>query len=157
MKHISVFLIVFVFFGCKRNEDLAEDFRNVIIDYQKQYPIREKSEKIKKIFIYSVYFEMSHMDTLLKITRTSSGIDDIIFKKSGGYGIYEDDVLKPTLLFDSENLGNKFILKKIRKIDKKYYNQSPVFDEGFTPIHIYKIHQNHIKFISADTVWKHWD
>lgn len=158
LKKLLFGLILLFFFACKKDENLDNNFKNVIIDYQKRYPIPLKKRRINEsIYIYSAYFEKNKNDTLLNITRTSGGINNIIFKKSGGFGVYEDSELKPTLLYDNENLASKFILKKFIKIDKKYYKKSDIFDEGFTPIHTYKISNKNIELIKIDTVWKHWD
>jgi hypothetical protein len=151
-------MILSFFISCYNNDSLDNQFKKVIIDYQNKYPIPTGKVKTGKyIFIYSVNFKKNGNDTILEIKRTSSGIDSIISKRSGDGGIYEDKELKPTLIIDNYKLGTKFILKKNIKIDKKYYNCSEIFNEGFTPIHTYKISNKNIELIKIDTVWKHWD
>jgi len=158
LKSILLVIILWFFISCNNNESLDYQFKKVIIDYQNKYPIPNGKEKTGKyIFIYSVKFKKNGNDTILEIKRTSSGIDSIISKRSGDGGIYEDKELKPTLIIDNDKLGTKFILKKNIKIDKKYYNRSEIFNEGFTPIHTYKISNKNIELIKIDTVWKHWD
>jgi len=158
LKSILLVIILSFFISCNNNESLDYQFKKVIIDYQNKYPIPNGKEKTGKyIFIYSVKFKKNGNDTILEIKRTSSGIDSIISKRSGDGGIYEDKELKPTLIIDNDKLGTKFILKKNIKIDKKYYNRSEIFNEGFTPIHTYKISNKNIELIKIDTVWKHWD
>ncbi|KIC01641.1 hypothetical protein OA88_12970 [Flavobacterium sp. JRM] len=159
LKNILLIGLTFLFlFACENKENLDTKFRNLIINYQKQYPIpTEKQRKFKPIYLYSVKFKKKLNDTIIEITRTSSGIDSVISKRSGDGAIYEDKELKPTLIMDNDKLGNRFVLKKINKIDKKYYNRSDIFDEGFTPIHTYKITGEKIELIQVDTIWKHWD
>lgn len=158
LKSILLLIILSFFISCNNNESLDNQFKKVIIDYQNKYPIPAGKEKTgKSIFIYSVKFKKNGNDTILEIKRTSSGLDSIISKRSGDGGIYEDKELKSTLIIDNDKLGTKFILKKNIKIDKKYYNRSEIFNEGFTPIHTYKISDKNIELIKIDTVWKHWD
>ncbi len=156
MRLKSILIVIFSFFiSCSNNEILDSHLKKVIIDYQNKYPIPVGKEKY--IFIYSVNFKKNGNDTILEIKRTSSGIDSIISKRSGDGGIYEDKELKPTLIIDNDKLGNKFILKKNTRIDNKFYNRSKIFNEGFTPIHTYKISDKNIELIKIDTVWRHWD
>ena len=160
MRTKSILLIIILSFliSCNNNESLDNQFKKVIIDYQNKYPVPAGKEKTgKDIFIYSVNFKKNGNDTIFEIKRTSSGIDSIISKRSGDGGIYEDKELLPTLIIDNDKLGTKYIFKKNIKIDKKYYNRSESFNEGFTPIHTYKISNKNIELIKIDTVWKHWD
>jgi hypothetical protein len=159
LKNILLLGLTFLFFfACENKENLDIKFRNLIIDYQKQYPIPTgKQRKVEPIYLYSVKFKKKLNDTIIEITRISSGIDSVISKRSGDGAIYEDKELKPTLIMDNDKLGNRFILKKINKIDKKYYNRSDIFDEGFTPIYTYKVRNKNIQLIKIDTIWKHWD
>jgi hypothetical protein len=169
IKELFLTLLLILLLACKdnkssdnkmirENKSLDNELKKVIIDYQKTYPIPIKNERlIKNIYIYLVNFIKSEKDTVIKITRTSSGLDSIISSKSGDGSIYEDKELKPTLISDNDKLGSKFILKRNIKIDKKYYNNSGIFNEGFTPIHTYKINSKNIKLIDIDTVWQNWD
>jgi len=157
-KSISLIVMLSVFMSCHNNEILDSELKKVIIDYQNKYPIPAEKEKYAKyMFIYSVNFKKKASDTILEIKRTSSGIDSIISKKSGDGGIYMDNELKPTLIIDNYKFGNKFILKKNNIIESKFYNRSEDFNEGFTPIHTYKISGKSIKLIKIDTIWKHWE
>ncbi|PDS22682.1 hypothetical protein [Flavobacterium branchiophilum] len=156
MKSLSI-IILFTLLCCVNKKEIDINLKRTLIDYQNKFPIPKSHVANNRIYIYTAYFEKDSKDTLLKITRSSNGIDSIFLKKSGGFGIYEDDELRPTILFDNENIANKFILKKIFKIDKKHYKKNNIFIEGITPVHSYKINNGKLVLIKIDTIWQNWD
>ena len=112
-----------------------------------------KNGEKKRIYVYSATFWKNKKDTLLVITRSSSGIPPNI----KGFGIYEDNKLKPTFIVDQNNLGSQFVLKKINDIKKDFYWHEKNFPESFPPVYTYKINNRKLGLIKIDTIWKHWD
>jgi hypothetical protein len=154
MNKKLMILLLFFSFGCSEKVDLDKGFRNVLIDYQNKFPIPSlKDKERKRIYIYSANFWKNKKDTLLVITRSSSGITPNI----KGFGIYEDKKLKPTFVTDENGLGNKFILKKIMNIKEEFYWKGENFPESFPPVYTYLVKNKELKFIKVDTIWKHWD
>lgn len=153
MNKIKI-LIVVIFFGCSQKENLNHDFKSVLINYQNKFPIPKLENKGKKrIYIYSAYFWKNKNDTLLVITRSSSGI----MPNSKGLGIYEDRELKPTFIVDEDSLGTQFILNKIVDIKDNFYWREKKFPESFPPVYTYKVKNTKLELVKIDTIWKKWD
>ena len=153
-KFMSILLLLLVFFGCSKNENLEKKFKNTIIDYQKKFPIPiDKKLNNKRVYIYSAYFLKKKQDTIFILSRNSAGL----LPNTKGFGIYQDDILKPTFIIDDSNYSKKFILKKIKKVDKKYIWFKEEFPEGTPPIYTYSAKGINIQLIKIDTIWNHWD
>jgi hypothetical protein len=153
-KLVYIILISLSFFGCSKNDELSPNLRVVLLNYQKKFPFpTDNKSKSKCIFVYSAYFWKKNQDTLLVLTRSSSGI----LPNLKGFGIYRDDNLKPTFILDENKLGDRFILKKINQEKEEFYWLEKSFKEGFPPLYTYSIKNKELKLIAIDTVWKSWD
>lgn len=154
MKNLFAVLLLAIVFGCAKKEDLEKNFKSTLIAYQMKFPIPTDSKsKGKRIYVYSAYFWKNKKDTLLVLSRSAAGIT----KEVKGYGIYQDNGLKPTFIIDENNLGSNFILKKVSNIDDKFYWKEKSFPEGTPPIYTYLVKEKDLKLIKVDTVWSHWD
>jgi hypothetical protein len=153
-KLVYTIVVSVFFFGCSKKEYLSANLEKVLIDYQKKFPVTSNKAIAKNsIYIYTANFSKDKKDSLLILSRTSNGVADY-FKS---YGIYQNEELQPTLVYDVDNIGSKFILKKISKLDKKYYSKETVFREGFPPLYTYLVKNKELKLIAIDTVWESWD
>lgn len=156
MKGLNLFAIFFICISCRESKENTLDVNlyNVLLDYQKTYPIPDKNPK-KLIYIYKAYFWKVNRDTVLEIQRSPAGIN----KLDKGFGVYIDDILKPTLIYDKDSLGKEFILKKLINESKKqyYWINKGNAPESFPPIYSYLVRDKKMILVKIDTVWKHWD
>ena len=156
MKNCIVLILLLLFISCKNASNqigLNENLYGVIIDYQNKYPIPvKKKEKQNSLnYIYTVDFWKEKKDTLVTILRAPAGRT----KFDNVYGAYYDNILKPTFIIDNKNLGNKFIIKKIK--NKSNWLKKGITSESFPPTHTYLVKDKELKLIKIDTIWKHWD
>jgi len=86
-----VCLALFLFISCSKKE-LHNDFRKVMLEYQKQYPVKNNLKNRK--YMYSVYFFKTNNDTLFTITRGANGIPNFVANDSHSFGTYSDSELK---------------------------------------------------------------
>lgn len=154
MRKSFLFLLIILSFSCSKEDKLKNNLNQVLISYQEKYPIPLTTKDIvKRKYVYVASFTIQKNDTILFITRSSSGIIENI----KGYGIYEDKYLKPSIIIDEKKLGDKFILKKINNKLSSYYWNDESFPERYPPIYKYKIEGKKLSFVSIDTIWKTWD
>jgi hypothetical protein len=152
IKNIII-LIAFILSCCKSDDkQLSDVLLSKLVEYQKKYPYYNQYDKGKAI-IYTAMFIKKNNDTLLQLCRSSNGV----IPELKGYGIFKNDELKETFIYDEFNLSEKFIKNKILKIDKQnYFNIEGSFDESFPPIHTYVVRNKELHLIKIDTIWKHW-
>lgn len=151
-KFLFLFLVLMI--CCKsKNDDIKPQLRDVIISYQKKYPIPNPIETKSGIYVYSVVFKKEGEDTLISITRSSSGV----LPQSKGFGIYEDGELSPSFIYDENKLSNNFISKKENFVDSKYLIHSNSFKESYPPIYTYLVRNEKFSLIKIDTIWSRWD
>ena len=154
MKNLFFLLILVLNLSCSREKEINTNFRNILIDYQSKYPIpKENHERGKRIYLYIANFSVINKDTLITITRSSSGITET----TRGYGIYQKDGLLPTFVVDNKNVGERFLLRKNNNNIDKYYWKSDVFPESFPPLYTYKVIDEKFKLVKIDTIWNNWD
>ena len=154
MKNVFAILLLTIFYGCAKDEDLDKNFKNVLIAYQKKFPTPTDSKpNRKRIYVYSVYFWQNKKDTLLFLSRSSGGVSKVI----KGYGIYQDDKLKPTFIVDKSNLSSNLIINRITNINGKFYWKEKSFPESTPPVFTYLVKNKELRLINIDTVWNNWD
>jgi hypothetical protein len=137
----------------KKEDVLDNNLYEKIIDYQTKFPIPKENPK-NHIFVYKTYFWKDNKDTIIVLQRSSAGIS----KSDVGYGIYEDDKLHPTFIYDEHHLGDKLILKKFTNIENdKFYWKNGAPSESFPPTYTYVLKNKELRFVKIDTVWKKWD
>ena len=83
---------------------------------------------------------------------------ELFAERGNNFGVYIDNILKPTIIYDKDSLGQKFILKKVNKSKEEYYwinkGNAP---ESFPPIYSYLVKDKKLILKKIDTVWKRWD
>jgi hypothetical protein len=158
--------IVALFYNCNGSEKHGEktDMQNllstslydVIVNYQKLYPINPKAEAIPLYYIS--FNKQGTDDTIVTVSLSQSGLHLTDSEKV--IAVYSDSMLKPTIIRESNELLSKdFIVPK--KPDsfllKKYLPRSDVdYPESFPPIYKYKVNGKQLIHISIDTVWSKW-
>jgi len=154
MRKAVLFLLIIFSFSCSKEERLKNNLKQVLISYQEKFPIPDTTkDNGKRKYVYIASFTTQKNDTILFITRSSSGIIENI----NGYGIYEDEFLKPSFIVDEKKLGDIFILEKINNNLSRYYWKDESFPERYPPIYKYKIEGKKLSFVTVDTIWKTWD
>jgi hypothetical protein len=156
---VKILLLIsfFVLFSCKKtqntNIDLNDNLYKILLNYQKKNPLPSKENTNKTSFlvsknlkyVYEVYF-FKEKDSSLYVTLNPSGAN---FEEES-YGIYQDELLKPTYIIDSIRIGNKFV-KNYKKEGLSNYilKNAPIIDVIY-PTYIYKIKGN--KLILSDSI-----
>ncbi|NYA71941.1 hypothetical protein HZF10_13510 [Flavobacterium sp. MAH-1] len=124
-----------------------------MVEYQTKFPIPKDNQK-NRIYIYQAYFWRDHGDTIIGLRRSSGGI----LKNDDGYGVYRDQRLLPTVIYDDKNLGYNLILNKIRSRDTdKFYWTKGSQPESSPPIFNYQLKNNELRLMRIDTIWSRWD
>lgn len=151
----KVFIIAisfFLFVSCQNKEsNISEQLYNVLIDYQTKNPLPTKENTSKTFYLISknlryVYEASFYKDGSLYITLNPSGVN--VEEKS--YGIYQDNILKPTYIIDDDKAGKNFIIKYVQKdLDKFTMNKAPIIDVIY-PTYIYKIKGD--KLVLSDSI-----
>lgn len=149
-----IYLFLFIFLSCSKKE-LRNDFRDIMIEYQKTYPVKNKQEKWE--YIYSAYFFISNRDTLLTITRGANGIPRFVAKDDHAFGVYSDAELKNFIVIDSFKLSSKLILNYKRNFPGNLISNGKSFRESITPSATYKLKNGIPIHVKTDTIWSHWD
>jgi len=159
-KKIVLVIFMSILLTCckKSNHDLDKNLYDAILTYQERYPIpkSKEGEFNRTIYLYKVYFFKEKTDTMIILQRSPAGLS----KLDKGYGIYKDETLYPTFVYDKNNLGSKFIRRKVSdaKKNKEFYwliGATP--SERFPPVYKYKVQNKELKLVKIDTVWKTWD
>ena len=160
MKQNIIAVICFLLLTCCKNfnNDLDKNLYDIILKYQGDYPIPKvnHNETNQTIYLYKVYFYKEKKDTIILLQRSPAGLS----KLDKGYGIYQDDTLYPTFIYDDNNLGGKFIKNKKNDIEKNkkfYWIIGAAPSESFPPVYKYKIQSKELKFVKIDTVWRTWN
>src|SRR6478735_3314469 len=115
MKKIIVLLTALFLTGCKKEKELDENFREIVIQYQKKFPIPDLH---KGNYVYISYFNVVKGDTRSILSRSSNGL----IPKVKGFGIFQDDILQPFFVYDDKDLSKNFIYKRVKnETSKKFY------------------------------------
>ena len=113
-KNIIAVVFLLLLSCCKNyNNNLDKNLYDAILKYQEDYPIPKVNHNgvSQSIYLYKVYFYKEKKDTIILLQRSPAGLS----KLDKGYGIYQDDTLYPTFIYDDNNLSAKFIKNKIKK------------------------------------------
>ena len=153
MRKIS-YILFLILLGCSKSE-LRNDFRKVMIDYQKTYPV--KNPQKGRIYIYSAYFFKDNDDTIFTVTRGGNGIPNFVAKDNYSFGLYSDKELKNFIIIDSFKLSSKLILNYKRSFPDSIVSDGKRFSESITPLATYRLENGIPKHVKTDTIWNHWD
>ena len=140
-----------ILFSCSQKEELNPEFRKVIIDYQKIYPVKNPVKGNKYIYVAS-FFKVQN-DTVFWIFRTSEGV----LNTNNIYGLYKDKELKNFIVYDKSKLSAKQIrIYKKEFPDSIFFKRKPI-NFSITPIATYKLKKGIPKHIKTDTIFSRWD
>ncbi len=147
-----ILLAVFVVLSCNQKKNLDDNFKKYVIEYQKRYPVPSLR---KKNYIYIAYFDIINKDTIFILSRSSNGLMPGI----KGFGVFNDEVLQPTFVYDNNNLSQKIIYARVENKDAKnfYLDLKKGIKESYPPIYTFLIKNKKIELIKIDTIWRHWD
>lgn len=133
MKYKLLILIMTLLFSfsCEKKEYLDLTFRNEILKYQEKFPLPKKSDTVFPF--YALSFRKIKNDTIFYISRYYVR-SKVHFESNP---IFEDEKLKPTQIFDFDNLTKK-IVKEYPESKKHNILKFPK-PEHVNPAHIYKM------------------
>lgn len=155
-KRALILVFLTLFLSCNKENILDNNLKKIIIEYQRKYPIPDSNMVgyKSKMYIYVVSFQVVKKDTVLRLTRSSNGL----LPDLKGYGIFQDEVLKPTFIYDANEFSRKFVFDRIKNnsVDKYYINPK-VISEGQPPIYTYSVKNKNINLVKIDTFWNRWD
>lgn len=139
MKYKSLILVIttLFYFSCEKKEYLEENFRNEILKFQEKFPLQKKSDSVFPY--YALSFRKIKNDTIFYISRYYDR-SQVHFESDP---IFEDEKLKPTKIFDFDNLTKKLI-KEFPESKKHNILKFPR-SEHVNPTHLYKM--NGLKII----------
>ena len=157
MKYLKFFFIL-ILISCQKENDnnsgIRYDLYKEIIKYQKENPIDKETEDFlgKKHFIYQVAILPPHFEnpedkkTSIYITLSVFGVGNNL--KKNCFGIYENETLQRTIIYDEANLIDKFVKEKKKKNLENYIvKNTPIIDIIY-PVKIYNFENGKLKFIS---------
>lgn len=139
---LIILLIATLSFSCGENESLALDFEKEIIKYQKAFPLPIQNDTLYPL--YAIKFRKIENDTVFHIVRSYVHSDD----QFNQYEIFENKNLKPTVIFDFENLGKKLIKEYPKSKGRKLLKSAPI--ENLNPYYLYKLENNKINFLKKE-------
>jgi len=134
------------------NKDLEPNFRKIILNYQKTYPVINPRKN--NIYIYVAAFYKEDQDTIFTITRTGAGMID---HTKNIYCLYNDDELKNLIVGDESKLGINQIKDYRKELPDSLIWKSESFPESCTPVSKFKVINKVPKFVRTETIWNHWD
>ena len=139
MKYKSLILIIATLFcfSCEKKEYLEANFRNEILKFQEKFPLQKKSDTVFPYYLLS--FRKIHNDTILRISRGYVR-SQVHFDSNP---IFEDEILKPTVISDFDNLS-KNLIKEFPESKKHDILKFPRAVH-INPNHLYKM--NGLKII----------
>lgn len=152
MNKNTLILLLFIFSSCNKKESLDENFKKNIIEYQKKFPIPSLRSND---YVYTAYFSMIKKDTVCVLSRSSNGL----MRGMKGFGVFQDEILQPTFVYDDDGLSKNFVHMRIINEDAKklYLNLKNGIRESYPPIYTFLIKNKEIKLIKIDTIWRNWD
>jgi hypothetical protein len=138
--------------SCSKKNELDSNFRTIIINYQKTYPV--KNSQNKNQYIYQAVFNKEGNDTTITLVRIDAGY--LKFQKEKLYGLYKDNELENFTLHDKSRLSINQV-----NVYKKNFPDSllkvTTLSHKITPIAKFKIINKQPKLIKIDTVFSTWD
>lgn len=128
--------------SCEEEEYLEFNFKTELLDYQKAYPLPKKSDTL--IPYYSVKIYRVKNDTIFHITRCY----DQTMLQFQSKNIFEDEKLKPTVIYEFHNSGKNFIKVYPERKGEKLLKSAP--SKCLNPYHIYKVEERQINFLKKE-------
>jgi|GEM_PF-1829806 len=156
--YILFFILILLLSSCSKPSEnqsgIKDNLYREILKYQKENPIDKKAEKFlgEKHFVYQVsilpreYANRDDKNYSVFITMSVFGVGKEI--KKNCYGIYEDDSLKRTVIYDEANLIDEFVNEKKKINLEKYIVKSPPIIDIIFPVKMYNINNGKLNFIS---------
>jgi len=156
MKYFTLLLFL-ILASCNKDINqtgIREDLYNEIIKYQKENPINKKSENFlgKNHFVYQVtllpsqYANSEDRHNSVFITLSVFGVGNEV--KKNCFGIFENENLQKTIIYDEANLINKFVKEKKKTNLENYIVKNPPIIDIIFPVKMYNIENGKLKFIS---------
>ncbi|MCD9856182.1 hypothetical protein LUD75_15760 [Epilithonimonas sp. JDS] len=156
MKFPASIIILFFLLSCAKQENTSginNDLYKEIIKYQKENPIDKSDSQFLSDghFIYEVvilppkYSNPEDKNYSLFITMSVFGIRDDLKKLC--YGVYQDEFLQKTVIYDEANFIDRFVtVKKKENIETYILKNSPIIDIVY-PVRLYNIVDGKLLFI----------
>jgi len=140
MKY-KIYLILFltIYFSCTKKENLKPTLRNELLNYQKLFPLPDKSDSLYPFYVVSL--RKIKNDTILRISRTQVSNKEHYYH----YGIFEDEQLKPTVIFDFDSLNKNLIKYYPKRKGDELLKTGRL--ESINPYYTYQLKQNEIFFL----------
>ncbi len=139
---LTILIIITLCFSCDEKEVLDLDFKKEIIKYQKAFPLPINNDNLYPF--YAIKFRKIETDTVFYIVRAYVHSDD----QFNQYEFFENENLKPTVIFDIENLGKKLIKEYPKSKGRKLLKSPPI--ENLNPYYLYKLKDNKINFLRKE-------
>ena len=143
MKYLILIISIIFCFSCdKKKNSLDSELRNKILEYQNQFPLSSKSNSTFPF--YAIVFRKKHTDTLFYIGRSEASSKE----QYNQYDVFEDEKLKPSIIFDFNSLSKK-IIKVYPNKNHTHLLKSPVLKNS-NPINWYQIRNGKIYFLEKN-------
>jgi len=144
-------------FSCAKQENTSginNDLYQEIIRYQKENPIDKSDSQFlsDEHFIYEVvilppqYSNNEDKNYSLYISMSVFGIRNQ--SKKSLFGVYENEILQKTVIYDEANLIDNFVKLKKRTNIEKYIIENPAIIDIIYPVRMYNIVDGKLLFIN---------
>jgi hypothetical protein len=141
-KFLKIITFLLFCFSCKEKEYLEANFRNEILKFQDKFPLQKKEDSVFPF--YALSFRKIKNDTIFYISRYYVG-SKVHFESNP---IFEDEKLKPTQIFDFDNL-TKRIVREYPESKKHTILKFPRA-KHVNPTHTYKMNGSKTVFIKEE-------
>lgn len=148
---------MFCLISCVQQENksgIKDELYKEILKYQKENPIDKSDLEFlaEMHFIYEVvilppqYSNPEDKNYSLFITMSVFGIRNHLKKPL--YGVYENEILQKTIIYDEANMIDKFVTIKKRNNIEKYIVENPPIIDILYPVRMYNIVNGKLVFIN---------
>lgn len=141
-KILTTLLIITLCFSCDEKESLDLEFKKEIIKYQKAFPLPMKNDTLYPF--YAIKFRKIETDTVFHIVRAYAQTND----QFNHHKVFENENLKPTVIFDFDNLGKKLIKKYPKRKGRELLKSASI--ENLNPYYLYKLDDDKINFLKEE-------
>lgn len=138
-KRLPIVLLLTFFLSCTKKEHLDPVFKSELLNYQKLFPLPEKSDSLYPFYI--VRFHKKENDTLFHIVRAQV----LTLEHYEHCKVFEDKNLKPTVIFDFDSLGKKIIYDYPERLGEELLKTGPI--DGSKPYYLYELKNNEIIYL----------
>lgn len=139
---ITFITLLSVCFSCEEKEYLDLSFKKEILKFQNEFPLTEKTDSVYPFYI--INFHKIENDTFCRISRTYTSSKT----NYEHYQIFEDDELKPTVIFNFNNLGEKIIKNYPERKGEELLKSAPL--KTINPHYVYKLNDGKIKLFKKE-------